>query len=268
MNRPFYAFGILFALLVLTTLAVSSSTRSTTAKRVQARAGRSLPLKRQPGGAVFVVVLPAKQRAASQIAAARVALASPVSLPAVHDFVECPSFGDAAYDFAVYGVQPAVQPLTPPAANAVARQGNLPPEEVVRVFESLSRASDSRQAVISKALAGWRPRNLRPLALGLRNWIGRQADRLPLVWLWKQLLADKVAAQAPVSWNDYAELINENAPLAAAPRPTTIQFVSDGLVRSGDGLLHSAASSLHRLALLLELAADRLQQPRTLAKVD
>jgi hypothetical protein len=264
-NRPFYAFGMLFALLALTTLAVSSSTRSTTVKRLKARAEHSLPMKRRPGGAVFVVVLPAKQRTASKIAAARVELAGAVSSAAAHDSMECRSFGDAAYDFAVYGDLPAVQPVAPPAV--AARQSNLTAEELVSVFTSLSRASHPRQSA-SKAMAGWTPWNLRSLALGLQNWFGRQADRLPLVWLWKQLLADKLAARAPVSWSDYADLIDETAPLAAAPRATTIRFVQGGLVRSEDGLLHSAASSLHRLALLLELAADRLEQSKSLAKAN
>ena len=61
MNRPFYAFGLLLALLALAMFAVSSSNRPT-AGQVQppAPAGNQLPATARLGS-IYVVVLPAAE---------------------------------------------------------------------------------------------------------------------------------------------------------------------------------------------------------------
>jgi hypothetical protein len=264
-NRPYYAFGALFTLLALATMAVSSSSRSTTVRSTSSCATCSQPVQKRPGGPAFVIVLREEGRthAASKIAAAKVELAGPVSsLMAIHDPMDCRSYGDSAYDFAVYGALPAIQPFTPLAAE---QRKELAAEELVSIFATLTPSSHpERRHSHSTFFQGW-PRQLQTMALGLQNWALSRADHIPLAWLWKQLAADPGATTRPVSWDEYAELIEAAPGQQAVLRPATIRWSAAVHVQSGHWLLHSAASSLNHLALLLEMAARRLEQPAAVA---
>jgi hypothetical protein len=263
-NRPYYAFGALFTLLAVTTLAVSSSSRSTTVRPTPSPARCSQFLQKHPGGPAFLIVLPEEDQthSASNIAAAKVELARPVaSLMVVHDPMDCRSHADAAYDCAVYGALPAVQPFVSPPAEP---RHELPAEELVGIFATLMPLPDlERRQSHSTFLQSW-PRQLYKMALGLQNCALSQADHIPLAWLWKQLLADPVSVRQPVSWEEYAALLEATRGPQETPRPATIRSAAEH-VQSGHWLLHSAASSLNHLALLLETAAQRLERPAAAA---
>jgi len=264
-NRPYYAFGALFTLLALTTLAVSSSSRSTTVRPTSSPATCGQSLQKRPGGPAFVIVLREERQrhSVSKIAVARVELAGPVaSLMAIHDPMDCRSYGDAAYDFAVYGTLPTIQPLSPAP---VGQRSELAAEELVSIFATLTPSSHpERHHSHSTFFQGW-PRQLQTMTLGLQNWTMSRADRIPLAWLWKQLLADPARGTRPVSWDEYAELIEAASGQQVALQPATIRLSPSEHVQSGHWLLHSAASSLNHLALLLEMAARHLEQPAAVA---
>lgn len=254
MNRTFYAFGMLLALLVVTTWAVNSGSRSTTRQRMSpAESGRFST--RHPGGTTFIIVLPEAPLppTANQIRAASVVEAERVASP----FETLVSVDCSVHDGPAF--------VAASLTDEVSR--TLPAEEMVELFTTLSVPQAQRRSLLAAPFRMWNSRSLAMYVRGLQHWLSRQTDRLPLVWLARQLLADKVAGTEPVSWNDYATLIDRLPRAEAAPVGTTIQLAEAAPVQSGHWLLHSAASSLNRLALLLELTAQRLERTEKLVNL-
>jgi hypothetical protein len=68
-----------------------------------------------------------------------------------------------------------------------------------------------------------------------------------------------------VTWTDYSAFADGLVHLTASPQSARVELVGGEHVQSSHWLLHSAASSLNHLAMLLQAAADRLQQPQELA---
>lgn len=252
MNRTFYAFGMLLALLVVTTWAVNSGSRSTTRQQTSpAERGRSSA--RHPGGATFIIVLPESppQPTASQIRAASVVEAEGIA-----------SSHETIVSLVFTSHEDAASPLTREVRDP------LPSEEIVQLFAALSASNPRPRSRLAAPVRQWSSRSIATYARGLQHWLDRQANRLPLVWLARQLLANNAAADTePVSWNDFAVLIDRLPRAETSPSSTTIQLAEATPVRSGHSLLHSAALSLNQLALFLELTAQRLERTENLVNL-
>jgi hypothetical protein len=78
--------------------------------------------------------------------------------------------------------------------------------------------------------------------------------------------------QAPIApaitWADYSILADRLVRIPPCPQPAKVVRAADEHVQSEHWLLHSAASSLNHLALVLQAAADRLEQPAELANAN
>lgn len=259
-NRPFYAFGVLLALLALAMVAVSSTSRCTTVQAQPAAAEGSL-LSPVPHGTIFVVVLPEAEEASEPDlpAAADVVpsqIVPAVILPVEYDTVakvdpqaDCRSQHDRTYDELVYGEADftGANDATPPVTDV---------DELLSLFHSL--AGPAPQASHTRAsLQPWKSAWHRlqtsstPILLGTRNWIARLADR----WL----PASREEAGPAMNWYEYTDLMGSipaaSEPLVQAAPPAEIEPV-----RSGGWLLHFAVSSLSQAGLTLQQAAAELQQ--------
>ena len=259
-NRTFGAFGILLGLLVLATLGVSSSSRSTQVRTIPVKA---IPKQaRRCGGSTYVIVLPASKPTATtcQIAPAHIQIAADV--PAFDQSIEpmdCRWHGDAAYDYAVYGEQGAAAPLIT-AKSAAIEDRALTADELVGIFHALARIRPTKRWQVSK-LNGWFSGHPRLYLLGLRNWALRQLERVPFSWLVASVASRQAPDMASIAWSDYLTFAESVTTLPPPPQPAKVELAAEGHVQSGHWLLHSAASSLNRLALVLQAAADRLEPP-------
>jgi len=259
-NRSFYAFGILLTLLVLATLGVSSSSRSTQVRLVPVKASKKHPQARRCGSGTFVIVLPETQQAAQsrQFPPARIELAGEVAgLAWTLDPMDCRSHADPAYDAAVYGDLPAVT-SSMAMAEVTADRSSLEAEELVGIFRALAEIDPQSRMRTSTTRFRWLAGHSRPIFLGLKNWSIRQVERMPLAWLVVRI-ADRGAAATPsITWFDYSNFADSVISSSCSPQSAKEELVADGHVQSGHWLLHSAASSLNHLALVLQAAADRL----------
>jgi hypothetical protein len=259
-NRTFGAFGILVSLLVLATLGVSSSSRSTQVRAISMKATQRQI--RRCGGGAFIIVLPERRSPATscQISAAKIELAG--EFPACDhtaDPVDCRSHGDAAYDFAVYGDRPGSAPHV--LSNVLAASDPvLNADDLVGIFRALAITKQDAHSPLSKRHT-WLASDPRPYLLGMRNWALKQFERLPLTWLLARVADRQTPITPSITWADYLNFADSMNSLHSSPQPAKVELAAQGHVQSGHWLLHSAASSLNHLALLLQAAADRLEQP-------
>lgn len=264
MNRPFYAFGVLLVLLALAMAAVSSSSRSTTVQTPQE--GGSLLTPTPSRGTNFVVVLPAGDEPAegSLQAGSSCDLAAPAIKPASVCLLEfdaggrslavadCLSHYDRAYDELIYGQADAPSA----AAGSTARPG-LDAEDILAVFHSLAGSPPPVGRPLTPLPAPYPLTTLpasrltdRAILLGVRNWLLRPLER----W------TEDTRPGPAVDWNEYAQLMRSLDP----PQPAIIAeakapALASETVRSGGWLLHFAVSSLSRLGLTLQQAAEDLE---------
>jgi len=246
-NRPFFAFGVLLALLALAMVAVSSTGRPTRPPATPQAADGS-QLAPRPG-AIYVVVLPEGDEQPATINRLESNLKPICIVPAHADGAgqtatapgDCRSHYDPQYDRLIYGdTAEAAAAGSPKWSRAEASA-----DELLAIFRSLGASNpslwwkDLREQFLQSFA------RLQPVLRGIQN---RQL-RLAVRWGWRRVQED---AEPAVSWNDYAELIDSIDPPAEA--------VAQGPVRSGGWLLHFAVSSLSRMGLALEQAAAELQR--------
>ncbi len=291
MNRPFYAFGVLLALLALAMLAVSSTTRSKRVQNRPAQAEGSLLSPSSLGGAIYVIVLPAGDEAPASgplaaespapvvvapatFDASRIRHISPVCvIEAAYDAAEsraaenadCHSHYDLEYDRLIYG---AARVQTPLANRPIDWQRDDVGTELT-IFESLAALRRTNQAVkprgsftVSPFVSGKRWRRL---AADVRAWMADQ-HQLALLQRWIAQTAERLAwtsqaahGAAAIDWADYAELMQMIVPPAEQPQPA-VKPATSSHVQSGGWLLHFAVSSLSRAGVVLQQAAARLEE--------
>jgi hypothetical protein len=280
-NRPFYAFGVLLALLALAMLAVSSTTRTRMVQSPQSHDKGSLLSPTPRGGAIYVIILPEGDAspltqgvawkaltpavvAEAPFDASGVPQITPIGVTfAAHDAAaafspgsaDCRSQYDPQYDELIYGqdesrlLSSSFSPVKrDPGATAVAWDDHASDELIL--FRSLAAPSYSFRR-LTEVTIGW----LAPYddISRLRNWLIAQAECLARA----RQIADRAAA---IMWTEYAELMQGIVPeahvQAAAPRESP----ASGTVRSSGWLLHFAVSSLSRAGVALKQAASQLQQ--------
>jgi hypothetical protein len=286
-NRPFGALGALAAMLALAMLAVSSSSRSTTvgsgpANRLRGQRtpsrGSYLTATERPWAPPgvdsthpFAAAAPADEddecvdldcdySPASDLNhwscefAATHAVATtpsddsvklplslaepgglkPVQLEAVEPValqaaatpsIDCRAWYDAAYDELIYGVSRVGERST--KATAVSDASGLDSVEVIELFRAIFRA------------------------LGPETGTNAGRRKVPFG-------ADSQAFPSPVSWTEYGELMDIAVTGADLGSPSSAANVRETDVRSGRGLLHSAAAAANRLGQLLNWAATRI----------
>ena len=154
MNRPFYAFGLLLALLALAMVAVSSTSRSTTVQSPRGEEG-SLLTPAASHGTIYIVVLPAAEEPSAPAALAPAGLrpcvvslvgpkVSPVTVNCAEfdatcgnpSDVDCLSHYDRGSDEAVY---PAA--VCSALASSVFAEPPSDADEIVATFRSLAHPS-------------------------------------------------------------------------------------------------------------------------------
>ena len=252
MNRPFFAFGVLLALLALAMVAVSSTGRSTPVQAQPAAADGS-SLDPRPGrGSIYVVVLPQADeqaaRAESPVSSLTPVCVVPAELdaarPPVIEGFDCLSLYDAAYDRLVYGSWSAP---TPAAISRELTRQEASADELLAIFRSLGASSPNLwwQDLYDRMVHT--VARLQPIFRGIRNW----PESLAVRWGWSKVEDQTGPA---VNWDDYAALMDS----VADSRPEA-GFAKEP-VRSSGWLLHFAVSSLSRMGLALEQAAAELQR--------
>jgi hypothetical protein len=167
-----------------------------------------------------------------------------------------------AYDYAVYGDQVADAPLVT-APSAAAQHRVLSADELVGIFRTLTSVQSTEPWQLSK-VDGWFLRHPRPYLLGLRNWAFRQVERLPLSWLVTTIASWQTLDMPSLAWSDYLSFADSVITVPPSPQAAKVVLAAEEAaeehVQSGHWLLHSAASSLNRMGLLLHAAADCLTQ--------
>jgi hypothetical protein len=268
-NRTFGAFGILLSLLVLATLGVSSSSRSTQVRVISTKT--IAKQTRRCGGGTFVFVLPETAPSGEPrcIATVQIELADSGGADRPLDEIDCGPRGDAAFDYTVHGdLSPAATSHTGQTP-AVELHGMLNAEELVGIFNTLQRGGQRNRSSTS-SLRAWFVSSSGPCLLGFKNWAVRELERLPLSWIVTGLANRQAPIVPAITWADYSSFADRVVRTPPRPQPARVERAAaalqgQGRVQSGHWLLHSAASSLNHLALVLQAAADRLEQPVELA---
>jgi hypothetical protein len=274
-NRPFYAFGVLLALLALAMVAVSSTTRTRMVQSPQAHDKGTLKTPARRGSAVYIVVLPEAEqaRAAATVAikspspavvreasfdACSVSQITPVTVSEVSSdaalaasSADCRSLYDPVYDELVYGEFPSdqfsrLQSSSPEASQSLVSCAEVSPE--LALFQSLAGPSMHFHRSTNLAL-DWLP-SRRDLAQ-LQQWFAIQAEQL----IWTLQLANRAA----ITWSEYAELMQDILNSRGTTAAPSNENTALGTVRSSGWLLHFAVSSLSRAGVALQQAAAHLQ---------
>jgi hypothetical protein len=155
---------------------------------------------------------------------AQLKAAEPVaSLAVVAPSVDCRAWYDAAYDELIYGASP-VRERSHKTAHAASDAEGLDSVEVIELFRSI--------------FCGAGPES------GL-NACQRKSS----------FHAGRQATPAPMSWTEYGELIDAAVADPVAGMRTSAAPVLESDVRSGRGLLHSAATAVSRLEQFLSWVA-------------
>ncbi len=237
MNRSFNAFGVLLSLLAVTMIAVSSTSRSTTVmpanqrtNRVSNRLKAALPTVQVatdaasnaahdeglcvPGSgeettavAAESVVTPVTAvdvvevaKLTTRLAPVRIAEAEGSVCNEERGPVDCRSYYDAVYDWAVLGWS---QPITPIAVeNEVGASLPLTDVEVTSLFKSVIDTAEtaSREKTPKRALHRVGPGNSTTGTVlpALQKWVLQYVERL----------AEPVQQNETPEWSEYAELID------------------------------------------------------------
>jgi hypothetical protein len=268
MNRPYFAFGILLLLLALATLAVSSTTHSTSAQRIPTREPNEAH-RRHPGGPALVIILPEATAAAYRgwNVPTRVELAEtvPANEPEIPDRRSQQTYYDDCGELSV-SPQSAAAPAPVPAELPNATD-DMNVDEILDIYAEYGRSLPQRHA--SRWMSRWL-RQIQTTARGLGNWTAWQAERWAFAWLWKPGSAAADSARLPaINWSDYTNLMDcgvASRPTnpGEIPRPTTIHLAEQP-VQSGAWMRHSAVWSLNRLTRIFDTLARELQQPGMIA---
>ena len=250
MNRPFYAFGVLLALLALAMYAVGSSSRSTTVESQPASAGGTLLSPRPRLGSIYVVVLPAAEELAHESAAsAATALICPQEAALELTPIQvAPAEYDAAGVAAPFDVDStrAGELLTPDGStwNAV------PGEDWLALFREFAPPQPMRHSL-------WRSLGIKlrtwlelPIIRGIQNLALREMQRFG--WF-----AERTTAKLAIDWSEYRDLMDSITANDANPPAESVPALA---VRSSDWMLHFAVSSLSQLGQSIQRAAAELQR--------
>jgi hypothetical protein len=189
----------------------------------------------------------------------------------------CLSVYDTIYDSVVYGAAALGAP-GPPAP--LEKPENVGLDELVSVFHDV--LSSQRHAVSSRPAnrelhSSWpvspaqilktlkqgarhiTGRNAAAMMLGFQNWIGRQLDQCGAAPRWLQALVSTPApAAVRITWQEYDAWAEPTAGHLASTSRREMTSSVQLSVQSSGWLLHSAAFSLSRLGMLLESAAEHL----------
>ena len=278
MNRPFYAFGMLLALLALAMVAVSSTARTRMVQSPQSRDKGSLLSPAPRGGTIFVVILPGADApllqqpvpsnapspamvTESSFDACSVLRIAPVCVTeatcdavAVFDVGsgDCRTHYDPLYDQLVYG--DGSEHISSATRRGGQEAGPLAssdetPDDLI-LFRSLA-APSAQLRRLSEISLGWLPN--RGDVAQLRKWLAIQVERVA----WTRQIADQAAA---ITWPEYSELMQGLAPATELQASQPSENARSGAVRSSGWLLHFAVSSLSRAGVALQQAASHLEQ--------
>ena len=256
MNRPFYAFGVLLALLALAMFAVGSSSRSTTVEVQPKAPAGSLITPAAQLGSIYVVVLPAADEPAEPtVASPAVTELKPIQVsaadydaactPAASD-ASCLSHYDPIYDRLIYGS---------------AEPADRNDESVTRIDERGDWLALFHELIPPKAKSArwnWRAISVwawidQPTRRGVENLVRRFAERLGRA-------ADSVTSNVAIDWREYTKLMNAIAEAAPSPAQSDPAVAVETTVRSSDWVLHFAVSSLSQMGQTLQRAAAELQR--------
>ena len=268
MNRTFGAFGILLSLLVLATLGVSSSTRSTQVRVISTKTINQQA--RRCGGGTFVIVLheTAQSGEPHSIATVHIELVDySAGLDCPLDEIDGCMSEKAAYGYAFYGELEQAVTTSDGETRTVEPHPVLNAEEVMGIFSTLER-NPQRNSSVTASLRGWFVSSSGPCLLGIKNWAVRKLESLPLSWIVTSVATRQAPIVPATTWADYSVFADRVAHTPPCPQPARVHRASGDRVQSGHWLLHSAASSLNHLALVLQAAADRLEQPAELANAN